>query len=874
MNVYNFGGGTADGGKELRELLGGKGAHLAEMARLGLPVPPGFTISTEVCAAFSRSGAVPEPVKAEIAQALARLEQAAGAQFGGVENPLLISVRSGARVSMPGMMDTVLDLGLNDQTVEGLARVTGDRRFAFDCYRRFCAMYGGVVLGLGDEPFDEIFDARKAEKKAAADSELEADDLAAIVRASKELILARTRSPLPDDPRLQLAGAIEAVFKSWDNPRAVTYRKAHNIPAAWGTAVTVQMMVFGNRGDTSATGVAFSRDPSTGEPGLMGEFLAGAQGEDVVAGVRTPLPIAGLRDWNARIHDELAGWAARLEKHFKDVQDIEFTIERGKLYFLQCRSAKRTAAAAVRFAVDLANEGLIGKDEAVRRIEPSAIEQLQRPRFDPAALKAARAEGRLLGTGLPAGPGAAAGRLALTPLAAERMAPDGPVVLARAQTSPEDIRGMIAAAALLTSTGGLSSHAALVSRQMGKVAVVGCSAMKVTADAIAFDGRALREGEVVSIDGEKGDVYSGAIATIAAGALSGHLATLLTWADGFRKLGVRANADEGAQAKIARANGAEGIGLCRTEHMFFGPGKIEPMREMILARTAEERTAALAKLLPIQRRDFAGLFREMAGLPVIIRLLDPPLHEFVPHDAEGIAKLAASTGLPVEEVLRRSAELAETNPMLGLRGCRLGITYPEISTMQSRAIFEAACDVALEGVDVRPEIMIPLVGDARELEQQARLVHAAANAVFVDRVMRVKYHVGTMIEVPRAALTAGEVAQAAEFFSFGTNDLTQMTFGLSRDDVGPVLRRYQEIGIYKSDPFATLDRNGVGELMRIAIERGRAANAKLELGVCGEHGGDPESIALCHELGLDYVSCSPGRVPVARLAAAQAALKR
>ena len=873
-SVYFFGGGTADGGKELRDLLGGKGAHLAEMARLGLPVPPGFTISTEVCAAFSSSGAVPGAVKEEIAQALSRLESAAGAQFGGLENPLLLSVRSGARVSMPGMMDTVLDLGLNDQTVEALARVTGDRRFAFDCYRRFCAMYGGVVLGLGDEPFDDLFEARKRERKAGSDSELTAEDLAWIVAASKELILARTRAPLPDDPRQQLAGAIEAVFKSWENPRAVTYRKAHNIPAAWGTAVTVQMMVFGNRGDTSATGVAFSRDPSTGQPGLMGEFLAGAQGEDVVAGVRTPLAIEGLRNWNEKLFTELSGWAVRLEKHFKDVQDIEFTIERGKLYFLQCRSAKRTAAAAVRFAVDLAGEGLIGKDEAVRRVDCAQIEQLQRPRFDPAALKEAKAAGRLLGTGLPAGPGAASGKLAFTPAAAERMAAAGPVVLARAQTSPEDIRGMIAAAALLTSTGGLSSHAALVSRQMGKVAVVGCSAMKVSPDAISFGGRSLREGEVVSVDGEKGDVYEGAIATIAADSLGGHLATLLSWADGFRKLGVRANADDGPQARFARQNGAQGIGLCRTEHMFFGPGKIEPMREMILARTVEERTAALAKLLPIQRRDFAGLFREMAGLPVIIRLLDPPLHEFVPHDDEGIAKLAAAAGLTAAEVRKRSAELAETNPMLGLRGCRLGITYPEITDMQSRAIFEAACEVAAEGVEVHPEIMVPLIGDARELEQQARIIHAAANAVFAHRVMRVPYHVGTMIEVPRAALTAGAVAAAAEFFSFGTNDLTQMCFGLSRDDVGPVLRRYQEIGIYKSDPFATLDRDGVGELMRIAIERGRAANPKLELGVCGEHGGDPESIALCHELGLDYVSCSPGRVPVARLAAAQAALKR
>ena len=873
-NVHFFGGGGADGGRALRDLLGGKGANLAEMAKLGLPVPPGFTISTEVCAAFSSSGSIPEPVRAEISQAVSRLEEVTGASLGD-GSPLLLSVRSGARVSMPGMMDTVLNLGLDDETVESLARATGDRRFALDCYRRFCAMYGSVVLGLGDEPFDALLEQLKRERHAASDSELNAADLAKLVADSKALILERTGTALPGDPRDQLTGAIEAVFRSWNNPRAVTYRQANAIPAQWGTAVTVQAMVFGNRGDSSATGVAFTRDPSTGMPGLAGEFLSGAQGEDVVAGVRTPLAIDALRRWNAQVYRELEEGCARLEGHFADVQDVEFTVERGKLWFLQCRSAKRTAAAAVRIAVDLAQEGLIGKEEAIRRVEPSSIEQLQRPRFDPGAVEEARAQGRLLGTGLAAGPGAACGKLAVTPAAAERMAAAGEVVvLARAQTSPEDIRGLIAAAALLTSTGGMSSHAALVARQMGKVAVVGCAAMKVDADAISFGARTLREGEVVSVDGASAEIWSGPIAMTSAGAPEGHLETLLSWADSFRRLGVRANADDAEQARAARALGAQGIGLCRTEHMFFGLGKIEPMREMILARTPEERAAALDKLLPIQRRDFAALFREMAGLPVTIRLLDPPLHEFVPHDEEGIARLATAAGIPVGEVRRRAAELFETNPMLGLRGCRLGITHPEITSMQARAVFEAACDVALEKIEVHPQLMVPLVGDAHEFRHQARLIHAAADAVFLDRDLRVPYRVGTMIEVPRAAITAGDIAETADFFSFGTNDLTQMTYGLSRDDVGPVLRQYLDIGVYRFDPFVTLDREGVGELMRLAVVRGREVHSRLEIGVCGEHGGDPDSISFCHELGLDYISCSPLRVPVARLAAARAALGR
>ena len=875
QSVYFFGGGGADGGRDLKDLLGGKGANLAEMARLGLPVPPGFTISTDVCAEFSARGAIPEAVREAIGRALSRVEEVVGAKFGDPAAPLLLSVRSGARVSMPGMMDTVLDLGLDDASVEGLARTTGDRRFALDCYRRLCTMYGGVVLGLGDEPFDALVEQRKLERHASSDAELDEADLALLVTASKALILERTGAPLPQHPRVQLAGAIEAVFRSWNNPRAVAYRSANGIPSAWGTAVTVQAMVFGNRGDTSATGVVFTRDPSTGVPGLAGEFLSGAQGEDVVAGIRTPLPIEGLRRWNERVYGDLRDGCARLERHFADVQDVEFTVERGKLWFLQCRSARRSAAAAVRIAVELSQEGLIGKDEAVRRVDPASIDRIQRPNFDRRLLDEARAQGRLLGTGLPAGPGAACGKLALTPAAAVRMAAEGEtVVLARAQTSPEDITGMLAAAALLTSTGGMSSHAALVARQMGKVAVVGCGAMRIDDGGMRFGARIVREGEVISLDGESGEIYQGPIAATSRPAHGGRLETLLSWADSFRGLKVYANADDALQARAARSLGAQGIGLCRTEHMFFGPGKIEPMREMILARTEGERAAALAKLLPIQRRDFAALFREMGGLPVTIRLLDPPLHEFLPHDEIGLAQLAAGSGLPLETVRRRAAELAETNPMLGLRGCRLGILHPEITTMQARAIFEAACDVALEEIDVLPNVMVPLAGDVHELQHQTRLVNATANAVFADRVLRVPYRVGTMIEVPRAALTAGDIAGSAEFFSFGTNDLTQMTYGLSRDDVGAVLRRYLEIGVYHRDPFAALDRDGVGELMRIAVERGREARAGLPIGICGEHGGDPDSIAFCRELGLDSVSCSPARVPVARLAAAQAALGR
>jgi pyruvate,orthophosphate dikinase len=871
-SVFFFAGGAADGGRDLRDILGGKGANLAEMARLGLRVPPGFTISADVCTEFARTGGIPAAVKNEVAAAVARLEKLSGRTFGKGPKPLLLSVRSGARVSMPGMMDTVLDLGLDDETVAALADEHHDGRFAYDCYRRLCAMYGGVVLGLGDEPFEAIVKERQRARAATSDAELGQDDLVRIVRESRRLIAARTGSELPMDAREQLDRSIEAVFRSWNNPRAQVYRKAHGIPEDWGTAVTVQMMVFGNVGQQSATGVAFSRDPSTGAPGLTGEYLAGAQGEDVVAGVRTPLGIGQLSAWNQGLHAELLEGCKRLERHFADAQDVEFTIERGVLYFLQCRSAKRTAAAAVRVAVELVQEGLIDEREALLRVQPGSIDQLHRPRFEPKALDAARKRGDLLGTGLPAGPGAVSGRLAFTPAAAEKMAAVGDtVVLARPQTSPEDIRGMIAASALITSTGGMSSHAALVSRQMGKVAVVGCGAMRFQDGTATFGDRALHEGDVVSVDGEKGEVFAGRISSVKASGLGGHLEILLGWADATRTLRVQANADDGPQAREARRLGAQGIGLCRTEHMFFGPGKIEPMREMILARSAEERAAALAKVLPLQRKDFVEIFREMEGLPVTIRLLDPPLHEFLPHGE--LDKLARDLRLSVDEVRRRARDLEEANPMLGLRGCRLGILFPEITRMQSRAIFEAACEVAHRGLKVLPQVMVPLVGEAREFEQQERVVRETAAAVFSERGFEVPYKVGTMIEVPRAALTAGRIARTAEFFSFGTNDLTQMTLGLSRDDVGPVLRAYLDAGIYERDPFVTIDQEGVGELMRLAVERGRGARPDLKISVCGEHGGEAASIEFCQRIGLDSVSCSPNRLPVARLAAAQSALR-
>ncbi|HEY5676851.1 MAG TPA: pyruvate, phosphate dikinase [Myxococcales bacterium] len=874
--VYLFGGGSADGGKELKDLLGGKGSGLAEMARLGLPVPPGFTITTAVCAAFQQEGRLPQAVAQQVPAAIAHIERVAGRRFGDAAAPLLLSVRSGARVSMPGMMDTVLDLGLNDQTVRGLAAQSGDR-FAWDCYRRFVSMYGGVVLGLGDEPFDAIFEEIKRDRRAATDTELDAPALAEVVRRSKDLIRERTGHPVPDAPREQLEHAIEAVFRSWENPRAVAYRSLNHIPGDWGTAVTVQAMVFGNLGDDSGTGVVFSRNPASGENLLYGEFLQGAQGEDVVAGIRTPLHISQMERKFPEAFRSLSSTLRRLEEHFRDLQDVEFTVERGRLWVLQCRSGKRTGAAAVRIAVEMVDEKLIDERTAVSRVEPASLDQLLRPVFDPEA----RAGAKVLARGLAAGPGAATGRAVFSAAEAEWSASRGEkVILIREQTSPEDIRGMAAAEGLLTQFGGMTSHAALVARQMGKVAVVGVETLKIDPEGALFGEVRVRPGDFISLDGFEGQVLQGRLATRDSQALRGLLAhdmtdpvaRLLSWADGLRRLGVRANADQGDQAALAVALGAEGIGLCRTEHMFFGPGKIGPMREMIVARTLAERQAALAKLLPLQRADFAAIFRAMAGRHTTIRTLDPPLHEFLPHDDAGLAEVAKATGRTLEELRARVEELAEQNPMLGLRGCRLGIAYPEITAMQARAIFEAACDVAASGVEVRPQVMIPLVGTREEAEHQAQVVRSEARAVFQERGRTVEWKVGTMIEIPRAALRAADIAQVAEFFSFGTNDLTQTCFGLSRDDVGPVLQRYAELGIYPHDPFVSIDRDGVGELIALGLSRGRAARPSLEAGICGEHGGDPASIAFCHEVGLDYVSCSPARLPAARLAAARAAL--
>ena len=895
--IYDFGPSGADGSKELKALLGGKGANLAEMARLGLPVPPGFTVTTEVCRAFlAGKGALPDGMEAEIDAALSRLEKAAGARLGDPDKPLLLSVRSGAQASMPGMMDTVLDLGLNDRTVEGLARLHG-ARFAQDCHRRFISLYGSVVLGVAAErdPFQTLLDDCKRRCGAASDAELAAADLAALVQASKQLIRERSGKDVPEDPREQLRGAIQAVFRSWNKPRAVAYRRIEQIPDDWGTAATVQAMVFGNHGEESSTGVLFSRDPTDGKPQLTGEFLPGAQGEDVVAGLRTPLPLAELRRRSPAIYQALSEVAQQLEREFHDLMDVEFTVERGKLYVLQCRAAKRTGLAALRAAVDMEGEGLITREEAVLRVPADALAHLLRPVFDVPARAAALDQGRLLARGLPAGPGAASGVLALTPQEAETRAQRGErVILVRSETSPEDIRGMYAAEGLLTAHGGLTSHAALVARQMGKVAVVGCVALSIGADpptAIFATGsgpRVLREGDWLSLDGLTGEVIAGDLPTVPSEVLQVLVAgtrsldqspaaqlfvRMLSWADSIRRLSVRANADQPEQAAAALALGAEGIGLCRTEHMFFGAGKIEPMREMILAHSEAERRAALDKLLPLQRADFVRIFRAMRGKPVVIRTLDPPLHEFLPSDDAAIAALAVTLGCTSVEVRRRAQELTETNPMLGLRGCRLGILYPEVTQMQARAIFEAACVVEDEGLLVRPEVMIPLVGSRAELDQQLELVRATAKAVFAERGHEPGWRLGTMIETPRAALVAGELARSADFFSFGTNDLTQMTLGLSRDDAGPIVRAYLERGIWKADPFASIDVAGVGELVRFAVARGKAARPALELGVCGEHGGDPRSIGFFEEVGLDYVSCSPLRVPIARLAAAQAALR-
>ena len=896
-HVYFFGPGVAEGHKGMKNFLGGKGANLAEMAGIGLPVPPGFTVSTEVCDLFYRNRMrIPEAVKKEIVKNLARLEKAAGKKLGDPADPLLVSIRSGARASMPGMMDTVLNLGLNDRTAAALVAKTGNPRFVYDSYRRFVQMYGDVVLGLRPvdkddiDPFEAIMERKKRERGIHDDTGLTADDLKDLVARYKAAIKKSMGHEFPDDPMKQLWGAIGAVFSSWMNDRAIAYRKLYDIPESWGTAVNVQMMVFGNMGADSGTGVAFTRDAATGENVFYGEYLMNAQGEDVVAGTRTPLQIANLKKDDRRSYAELERIRHLLERHFREMMDVEFTIERGRLYMLQCRTGKRTAFAAIKIAVDMVDEKLISEKEGLSRIEPDQLNQLLRPVFDLTEKEAAVKGGRLLTKGLNAGPGAATGRIVFNSVDAEAWAKrHEKVILTRIETSPEDIKGMSAAEGILTARGGMTSHAALVARQMGKVCVAGCGDLAVdyARRTMTVHGKALKEGDWISIDGTSGQVIEGKISTRPSEVLQVLIdrtldpakapvyrtfAKIMKWADKHRTLKIRTNADQPDQSLNAVAFGAEGIGLCRTEHMFFGEGKIGPMREMILADTLEAREAALAKLLPLQRLDFAGIFEVMDGRPVTVRTIDPPLHEFLPHEEKDQRALAETMGIPYEKVRDRVSSLHEFNPMLGLRGCRLGIIYPEITAMQARAIFEAAAQTKKKGISVEPEVMIPLVGHVKELEDQARIVRETAEAVMKEQGVRFKYLVGTMIEIPRGALTADEIASVAEFFSFGTNDLTQTTLGLSRDDSGRFLVPYLQKDIYAKDPFEVIDRAGVGQLMRMAVDKGRRTRPGIKLGICGEHGGDPSSIEFCHLLGLNYVSCSPFRVPIARLAAARAAL--
>jgi pyruvate,orthophosphate dikinase len=895
--VYFFGAGSAEGHKGMKDLLGGKGANLAEMAGLGLPVPPGFTISTEVCSLYYRSRRrIPDDVRKEVEKNLARLEKSLGQKLGDPGDPLLVSIRSGARASMPGMMDTILNLGLNERTAAALVAKTGNPRFVYDSYRRFVQMYGDVVLGLKPvekddiDPFEAIIEAKKRDRGVHQDTDLTAEDLKDLVARFKAAIKEKTGHEFPENPMQQLWGAIGAVFGSWNNDRAIAYRKLYDIPESWGTAVNVQTMVFGNMGLDSGTGVAFTRDAATGENLFYGEYLMNAQGEDVVAGIRTPLPIADLRKDDPKAHAQLEKIRHILEKHYTDMMDIEFTIQQGKLYMLQCRVGKRTAFAAIRIAVDMVGERLISEKEALARIEPDQLNQLLRPIFDHAEKEAAVRGGRLLAKGLNAGPGAATGRIVFNSVDAEAWAKRGEkVVLTRIETSPEDIKGMSAAEGILTARGGMTSHAALVARQMGKVCVAGCGELVIDYGkrTMTVKGRTLNEGDWISIDGTTGQVLEGKINTRPSEVLQVLIektldpakapvyqtfARVMAWADKYRTLRIRTNADQPDQAANAVAFGAQGIGLCRTEHMFFGEGKIGPMREMILADTVEQRRIALAKLLPLQRKDFAGIFEAMDGRPVTIRTIDPPLHEFLPHEEKGQREVAEQMGISFEKVRERVASLHEFNPMLGFRGCRLGIIYPEITEMQARAVFEAAADTKKKGIEVEPEVMIPLVGHVKELADQEKLVRETAAAVMKEKGVKFKYLVGTMIEIPRGAITADEIATVAEFFSFGTNDLTQTTLGVSRDDAARFLVPYVEKGIYAKDPFEVIDRDGVGQLMRMAVERGRKTRPGIKLGICGEHGGDPSSVEFCHLVGLNYVSCSPFRVPIARLAAARAAI--
>ncbi|MDX1975958.1 MAG: pyruvate, phosphate dikinase [Rickettsiales bacterium] len=869
--VYTFGDGAAEGKADMKNLLGGKGANLAEMCSLGLPVPPGFTITTDVCVHYYDNGKkMPSELDAQVKDALSYIEKKVGAQFGGQENPLLLSVRSGARASMPGMMDTVLNLGLNDVTVKALAKKTGNERFAYDSYRRFIQMYSDVVLNVDHYHFEEMIDETKRDRDIELDTELTADDLKSLVARFKEKVAKELGSPFPEDVHEQLWGAIMAVFNSWMNPRACKYRELHDIPASWGTAVTVQSMVFGNMGDDCATGVAFTRNPSTGEHAYYGEFLVNAQGEDVVAGIRTPLPLLEMPKVMPEVYKQLTAVFDKLESHYRDMQDIEFTIQNNKLWMLQTRNGKRTAAAALKIAVDMVKEKRITKQEAIKRIDPLSLDQLLHPTLDPKAKKT------VLTTGLPASPGAASGKVVFTAEDAESMGIEHreKVILVRIETSPEDIHGMHAAQGILTARGGMTSHAAVVARGMGKPCVSGAGELRIdyAKKELKVHNHTIKEGDIVTINGGTGEVMLGEIPTVQP-KLSEDFETLMGWADEVRTLKIRTNAETPLDAATARKFGAEGIGLCRTEHMFFDAERITAMREMIVASHVDGRKAALAKLLPMQRGDFVELFRIMDGLPVTIRLLDPPLHEFLPHTEDDIKQVAKAANVSVETVRQRAHELKEQNPMLGHRGCRLGITYPEIYEMQAYAIFEAAAEVAKGSkTAVIPEVMIPLVMTPKELDILKAIIDRVATEVQQKAGVKIDYMVGTMIELPRAALKAGEIAALAEFFSFGTNDLTQTTLGISRDDSASFIEIYKQRGIVEQDPFVSLDQSGVGELIQIATERGRKTRPDLKLGICGEHGGDPASIAFCQKVGLNYVSCSPYRVPVARLAAAQAAL--
>jgi len=880
--VYAFGGGSADGDASMKNLLGGKGANLAEMSSLGLPVPPGFTITTEACVHYyANAQQYPAALKDQVAAGLKIVEEQTAKRFGDPANPLLVSVRSGARASMPGMMDTVLNLGLNDATVEGLAKLAGDRRFAFDSYRRFIQMYSNVVLDLDHHMFEEILDEHKDRLDVTVDTALSAEDWEAVVKDYKAAVERDLGKPFPQDPQDQLWGAVGAVFASWMNDRAKFYRRMHDIPESWGTAVNIQSMVFGNMGDTSATGVAFTRNPSTGENRLYGEFLINAQGEDVVAGIRTPQALTkiareemgeknpSMEEALPEVFQQFKSVVEKLETHYRDMQDIEFTVEKGRLYMLQTRNGKRTAKAALKVAVDLASENLITKEEAVMRVEPASLDQLLHPTIDPKSPR------DVIAAGLPASPGAATGKIVFTAADAEAQGgTTGAVILVREETSPEDIRGMDAARGIVTARGGMTSHAAVVARGMGRPCVSGAGEIRIDhkAGEMRVRGRTFRAGDVITIDGSTGEVMAGT-ADMIEPELSGDFATLMTWADSVRRLKVRANAETAIDAKTARQFGAEGIGLCRTEHMFFDPARIAAVREMILADDEAGRRTALAKILPMQRADFVELFGIMEGLPVTIRLLDPPLHEFLPHSEEDVAAVAAATGLDPDKLMRRAEELHEVNPMLGHRGCRLGVAYPEIYEMQVRAIIEAAIEVVAGGRPAPiPEIMHPLVAKGEEMKFLRELTDRTAKEVIAEKGQAIEYLVGTMIELPRAALRAADLAENAEFFSFGTNDLTQTTFGISRDDSGRFLDAYLDKGIFERDPFVTIDQEGVGELIQFAADRGRAVKSKLKLGICGEHGGDPASIAFCEKIGLDYVSCSAYRVPIARLAAAQAAI--